>query len=140
MPRTQPRRERGAAAVEMAIILPVLLLLVGGIVDLGRAFMVQSMVTNAAREGTRAAYIESDPSTGAAKTKIEARATAAAQSATGIAGTAPTPATSLFTYACAAPSPKMTVGVTIQFKWLMLNALPGISNPQSISSDSVIGC
>ena len=47
------RGERGAAAVEMALILPVLLLLVGGIIDFGRAFNAQMTLTQAAREGAR---------------------------------------------------------------------------------------
>jgi Flp pilus assembly protein TadG len=50
---TMGRRERGAVAVEMAIILPLLLLVVGGIVDFGRAAFTQNVVTNAAREGAR---------------------------------------------------------------------------------------
>ena len=50
---TKVRKERGAVAVEMAILLPVLLLCIGGIVDLGRLLFVQTMVTNAAREGAR---------------------------------------------------------------------------------------
>ena len=47
------RRERGAAAVEFALILPLMLLLVGGIVDFGRFFYTQNIVVNAAREGAR---------------------------------------------------------------------------------------
>lgn len=47
------RRDRGAAAVEMAIVLPLLLLLVGGIIDFGRAFYYQVSISNAAREGAR---------------------------------------------------------------------------------------
>jgi Flp pilus assembly protein TadG len=46
-------RERGAAAVEMALVLPLLLLIVGGIVDFGRFFYTQNIVVNAAREGAR---------------------------------------------------------------------------------------
>ena len=46
-------RESGAAAVEMALILPVLLLFVGGIIDLGRAFFGQMIVANAANEAAR---------------------------------------------------------------------------------------
>jgi Flp pilus assembly protein TadG len=48
-----PRRERAAAAVEMAIVLPLLLLIVGGIIDFGRFFYTQNIVVNAAREGAR---------------------------------------------------------------------------------------
>ncbi|HEX6685086.1 MAG TPA: TadE/TadG family type IV pilus assembly protein [Candidatus Limnocylindrales bacterium] len=51
------RRDRGAAAVEMALLLPLLLLLVFGIVDFGRMLHAQITVTEAAREGARAAVI-----------------------------------------------------------------------------------
>lgn len=48
-----PRRERAAAAVEFALLLPVLLLVIGGIVDFGRFFYTQNVTVNAAREGAR---------------------------------------------------------------------------------------
>lgn len=47
------RRDAGAAAVEMALILPVLLLVLGGIIDVGRAMYGQIIIGNAAREGVR---------------------------------------------------------------------------------------
>jgi Flp pilus assembly protein TadG len=49
------RSERGAAAVETAIVLPVLLFLAFGIIDLGRMMNARIQVTQAAREGARAA-------------------------------------------------------------------------------------
>ena len=50
-------RERGAAAVEFALLLPVLLLLVFGIIDFGRALNAQITLTQAAREGARLAAL-----------------------------------------------------------------------------------
>ena len=47
------RAERGAIAVEFAIILPVLLLLVFGIIDFGHAWYMKQIVSNASREGAR---------------------------------------------------------------------------------------
>jgi hypothetical protein len=47
------RRDRGVAAVEAALVLPVLLLLVMGIIDLGRAFATKQEVTHATREAVR---------------------------------------------------------------------------------------
>jgi Flp pilus assembly protein TadG len=44
---------RGAAAVEFALLVPILLLLVFGIVDFARGFSAQLTVTHAAREGVR---------------------------------------------------------------------------------------
>jgi|CZKT01.1.fsa_nt_gi Flp pilus assembly protein TadG len=50
-------RERGAAAVEFALLLPVLLLLLFGIIDFGRALNAQITLTQAAREGARLAAL-----------------------------------------------------------------------------------
>jgi Flp pilus assembly pilin Flp len=46
--------DRGAAAVEFALLLPLLLLIVFGIIDFGRALNTQITLTQAAREGARA--------------------------------------------------------------------------------------
>lgn len=46
-------RERGAAAVEMALVLPVLLFVLMGLIDFGRAYNAQMQLTQAAREGAR---------------------------------------------------------------------------------------
>ena len=48
-----PSRDRGAAAVEFALVLPILLLLVLGILEFGRAYHVQTILSNAARDGVR---------------------------------------------------------------------------------------
>lgn len=53
--RAVPRaeRDRGAAAVELALVLPVLLLVVFGCIDFGRMLNAQIALTQAAREGAR---------------------------------------------------------------------------------------
>jgi Flp pilus assembly protein TadG len=52
--------DHGQALVEIALILPVLLLLVLGIIEFGRAFTDQQAVTDAAREGARHAVVDDD--------------------------------------------------------------------------------
>jgi Flp pilus assembly protein TadG len=52
--RDSRHRQRGAAAVEFALVLPLLLTLVLGAIDWGWYFFVDQLVTNAAREGARA--------------------------------------------------------------------------------------
>jgi Flp pilus assembly protein TadG len=47
--------------VEMAIVMPVLLLLLFGIIDFGRLLNAQIEVTEAAREGARAVSLGADP-------------------------------------------------------------------------------
>jgi Flp pilus assembly protein TadG len=49
--------ETGAELVEFAIVLPLLLLVVFGIVDFGMLFQRYQAVTNAAREGARVAVL-----------------------------------------------------------------------------------
>jgi Flp pilus assembly protein TadG len=46
--------ECGAALVELAIVLPFLLLLLVGLIELGLLFYNQQVLTNASREGARA--------------------------------------------------------------------------------------
>ena len=47
------RAERGAIAVEFAIILPVLVLLILGGMDMGHRYYIQYLTSNASREGAR---------------------------------------------------------------------------------------
>lgn len=51
------KEEKGQALVELALILPVLLLLVFGIVEFGRVYGAYLTVNHAAREGARAAAV-----------------------------------------------------------------------------------
>jgi Flp pilus assembly protein TadG len=50
-------RDRGATAVEFALLLPMLLLLIFGIIDFGRALNAQITLTQAARTGARLAAL-----------------------------------------------------------------------------------
>ena len=49
--------ERGAALLEVALTLPLLLLVAGGIFEFGRAYQTWQVLTNAAREGARVAVL-----------------------------------------------------------------------------------
>lgn len=64
MTPSQSRRhetQRSQALIEFALISPVLLLLVFGIIDIGRAVFYYDTLTHAAREGARAAVAASTP-------------------------------------------------------------------------------
>lgn len=62
MSRMQHRRsgERGAAAVELALVLPILVMIFFGITEFGRGYAAKTAVTSAAREGARAMALNSD--------------------------------------------------------------------------------
>jgi Flp pilus assembly protein TadG len=51
------KRDSGQTLVEFALIVPLLLLLVFGIVEFGRLFFAHHIITGAAREGCRAAAV-----------------------------------------------------------------------------------
>lgn len=52
------RKQRGAAAVEFAVVAPIFILLLFGMIEYGRMVMVQQMLTNATREGARRAVLD----------------------------------------------------------------------------------
>ena len=56
------RHEAGSVAVEFALVLPILILLVFGSVEFGLALYNKEVITNASREGARAGIIMSNPS------------------------------------------------------------------------------
>ena len=49
---------RGAAVVELAVVLPLLLTLVFGIIEFGWIFMVRETLVNSSREGCRVAILQ----------------------------------------------------------------------------------
>jgi Flp pilus assembly protein TadG len=55
--KARRRSDRGAALVEAAIMIPILLLITAGIFDIGRAYQTWQVLSNAAREGARMAVL-----------------------------------------------------------------------------------
>ena len=66
-------RERGQEAVEFAIVLPLLVLIMFGVLDLGRIFHSAVVIANASREGARYGMIYPNDAAGVvAVTQAEA--------------------------------------------------------------------
>jgi Flp pilus assembly protein TadG len=55
------RLQHGAAAIEFALLLPLLLLLLIGSIDMSLALYDKSVITNASREGARAGIVARNP-------------------------------------------------------------------------------
>ena len=66
------RDDRGAAVVEFALVLPILVLFVFGIIEFGRAYNARIELTSAVREGARAVALGGDPAAATAATKAAA--------------------------------------------------------------------
>ena len=66
--------ERGAVAVEFALLAPVLVMLLLGITEFGRAYNAQVTLSSAAREGVRVMAIGNSPSGARTATKNSATA------------------------------------------------------------------
>ena len=64
--KAEPRRarRRGAALVEFALVMPLLLLLLIGIMEFGRAWSHTQVITDAARQGARLAALLNNSSAG----------------------------------------------------------------------------
>lgn len=126
------RYERGAAAVEMAIVLPLLMLVIGGTIDLGRLVYAEIIVSNAAREGVRLSAL------GYSDTQVSQRVTAAVPSAGAIGELAATQITPCSN----PPGPLSTASVTVStvsFDWLLLGAFGTFDAPQA-SSTATMRC
>ena len=129
--RDRVRSERGAALVEFALILPFLLVLIGGIVDFAFLFQRYEVVTGAAREGARLAVL---PGYGCVSGQVEARVreflraglhmsaanllgVVPAGNITVTCGTLPSPLTSIAT---------VRVDVTYRHSFLLLGPVMGL--------------
>ena len=67
------RDEHGAAVVEFALVMPILVLIVLGIIDFGRAFYTVNNIVSAVREGSRYGAILSAPLSASGQSEIRDR-------------------------------------------------------------------
>lgn len=125
------QRERGAVAVEFALLVPVLVLLILGIMEFGRAYNAQVALTNAAREGVRVMAITNVPA--------DARI-AATNAATGLKITSTNPAFTFATTPATSPTTCAAgrqVTMTISYT---LDTLTGIAGPFTMTGRGVMQC
>jgi len=101
------RGRRGQSVVEMAMLMPLLLLLVVGVADLGRAFFSYIVITNASREGARyASHLPAD--------QIGTRQAAVDEAAN--AGLSPPLAVADVTVICANPDRGLPIAVQVTYE------------------------
>jgi len=121
--KARVRSERGAELIEFALVLPLLLFVVFGIVDFGFMFQRLEVVTNAAREGARIAVLP-----GYASTDVASRVRAYVQTG-GVATTTSNPTISVTSTAIPTPGgPSLSakqVRVVYTHNYLFLGAVAG---------------
>ena len=113
--KSREGKSRGQAVIEFALVLPILLLVLLGITEFGRAFWTLNVLTQAAREGARVAALGGNLE--AVETRVEevldaSRIDAAAG---GITLAGPNPLD---------PDQIVTVSVTSNFEVLSRQVLP----------------
>ncbi len=120
-------REAGQALVEFALILPVLLLLIVGLMDVSRAIWQENTLAYAAREGTRYAIVHGSASSSPAgpsnTTPIANAVTNAAIGVPNITVNVGYPDSSCFDRGCRVSVDATAPFVPMGSAWLMNGAL-----------------
>jgi Flp pilus assembly protein TadG len=132
-------REKGTAAVEFALILPMLLLMLFVIIEFGFIFYDKAVLTNASREGARKGILARDPRVSAATIST----TVGAYCARNLISFGPSsvPTTSISGAPCPASDDDITVTVRYPYNFLVLpNFLTTVTGPINLSATTVMRC
>jgi hypothetical protein len=121
-------REDGTALLEFALVLPVLLLLVLGIIDLSRAYNAKQTLTHASREAVRVYTVTEDP------LQAQAAFDAAVTSIGEEAALEPLPP------GCN-PGDPITATASYEFRFIGLyRFVPGVPDAITMHSEAVMRC
>ncbi len=127
------KREEGTAMLEMVIVLPFLLLVLFGILEMGLAFARYQVVANAAREGAREATLfRINCDTGDVSNEVNA----AIARFGGQFGMAAADLDTTVTGACSVG--ETTVRVTYKHKFISLPSLGGVPSVVNLVGESVM--
>ena len=126
--------ERGVAAAEFALLLPVLLMILFGIIEFGMIMYSRELITNASREGARAGIVQGPPK----RTEGEIIAIAT----TYLTGTGINTANVTFTVTGEGLTNPNTLTVTATYPYSFLipyiPTVVGIPNPLTITAQTVM--
>jgi Flp pilus assembly protein TadG len=122
------RGNRGQSVVEFALVLPLLLLILFGITEFGRAWMTANILTSAAREGARLAVV-TGPDVALVQTRVTQVCTAAGVTPASITVSGPDPAD---------PERRVTVTVQVDFQVLAGDILGDFNGTIPLRATSVM--
>ena len=133
--KRRPHSEDGTSVVEMAFVLPLLLLLVFAIGDFGIAYTRWNSLTNAVREGARAGVVFRNPCNAATVTTEIQNTVANFAASSGLDGA------SIVTTAgnvCAGTGTQLTVTGTAPYNYIAMAALAGLAPTINLSARTVM--
>jgi Flp pilus assembly protein TadG len=133
------RSQRGAALVEFAIVMPLLLVLVFGIIEFSIMFYDQAVITNASREGARAGIVYAFPNR---ITAGEITTTVGNYSSGRLISFGSTSqASASVSGQCNNAGDAITVSVTYPYEFLVLpNLIQSLTGPINLSAVTVMRC
>ena len=108
-------RQRGIAAIEFGLVMPILCLLIFGLIDYGYWFTIGLAATNAAREGARSATTIAGACPNGGATTEGTNAITSYITGTGLGGLTTSPTCSCTTVAS---GPQFQCSVTVSFQRL----------------------
>ena len=139
------RNRRGQALAEFALVLPLVLLFIAGIVEMGRAWNVKQAVTDAAREGARYTVVkDADITLADVQAKIEERLALASIEQSNIVISSADPDCTVVAdcfHNETGYGKEMTVSVATQFRMGLIGALlgwAGVPSVVTISTDATM--
>ena len=136
--RANSRRRSGTSVVEMALVLPLLLILIFAIGEFSIAFTQWQTITNAAREGARVGIVfrGTNCNVGTVQTQIQQTIdnyVIAAGLSAGSVSLIPAP-----TGVCGGTGTPLTVNARIPYQFQMLPGLAGLQPQIMLSATSVM--
>ncbi len=138
------KKNSGASAVEFAIVLPLLVLLIFGIIELSLALYDKAMITNASREGARVGIVYRVPAVTAAEITSVVNNYLGSHLITFGGKRSPssdptTGATVIVTRTGGSPGGEVRVRVGYTYNFLMLPRLtPGLGSGINMASETVM--
>lgn len=135
-------RAAGQSLVEMALVLPLIIVILLGTVDLGRAIFAYNTIAGASREGVRTAIVNQTVADIASRAAAQATGLGVDPTSTGCPATQPTGVCVQFSTPSGAACPAATYGcvakVTVQYTFRAITPIIGsIVGPIVLTNTSV---